>query len=37
VKVKEGFIYASDSNPEWMSDSDLKTWIDVNQGKIGQI
>jgi len=36
-KVEEGFVYASDSNSEWMSDGDLKTWIDVNQGKIGQI
>lgn len=36
-KVKEGFVYASDSNSEWMSDSDLKGWIEKNDGKIGQI
>lgn len=37
VKVPEGFIYASDSNSEWMSDSDLQAWIDANQGSIGKI
>ncbi len=37
VKVKEGFIYASDSNSEWMSDGDLQGWIEVNKEKIGSI
>ena len=36
-KVPEGFIYASDSNSEWMSDTELRTWINANQGKIGNI
>ncbi|MGP9664675.1 UDP-N-acetylglucosamine 4,6-dehydratase (inverting) [Halomonas sp. AOP22-C1-8] len=36
-KVPEGFEYASDSNPEWMSNDTLKTWIDVNWEKIGAI
>ena len=35
--VPEGFVYASDSNSEWMSDEDLQAWIDANQGKIGAI
>lgn len=37
VKVPEGFVYASDSNTEWMSDADLQGWIDANQGDIGKI
>jgi len=36
-RVAEGFVYASDSNSEWMSDDDLQAWIDANQGKIGAI
>ena len=36
-KVPEGFVYASDNNPDWMSDEDLQTWIDVNREKIGSI
>jgi len=37
VKVPEGFVYASDNNPEWMSDLELQTWIDRNRAKIGSI
>lgn len=37
VKVPEGFVYASDSNTEWMSDADLQGWIDANQEDIGKI
>ena len=37
VKVPEGFVYASDSNPAWMSDADLQAWIDANQDSIGKI
>ena len=36
-KVAEDFVYASDSNPEWMSDADLQAWIDTNREKIGAI
>lgn len=36
-KVPEGFIYASDSNPEWMSEAELATWIEANRAKIGSI
>jgi UDP-N-acetylglucosamine 4,6-dehydratase len=36
-RVAEGFVYGSDSNPEWMSDDDLLAWMDANQGKIGAI
>ena len=36
-KVPLGFVYSSDSNVEWMSDADLKSWIDVNREKIGGI
>lgn len=37
VKVKEGFVYSSDSNPEWMTDAELQVWIDNNADKIGKI
>lgn len=37
VKVPEGFVYASDNNPEWMSDKQLQDWIHVNKDKIGSI
>lgn len=36
-KVPEGFVYASDNNPEWMADAQLQSWIDVNREKIGSI
>lgn len=34
-KVPEGFIYSSDNNEEWMTDEDLKTWIDTHYESIG--
>lgn len=36
-KVQEGFIYSSDSNTEWMTDKQLKEWIQKNKEKIGRI
>lgn len=36
-KVEEGFIYASDNNPEWMSIAELQQWIEANKQKVGQI
>jgi UDP-N-acetylglucosamine 4,6-dehydratase len=36
-KVAEGFIYSSDNNLEWMSDSDLKVWIDAHLENVGAI
>jgi UDP-N-acetylglucosamine 4,6-dehydratase len=36
-KVPEGFVYASDNNSEWMTDAELKAWIDANLEKIGAI
>ena len=36
-RVPEGFRYASDNNTEWMSDTQLQAWIDVNRAKIGSI
>jgi hypothetical protein len=35
--VPDGFVYASDNNPEWMSDPQLQAWIDVNREKIGSV
>lgn len=37
VRVAEGFVYASDSNPDWMAPADLAAWIDANHAKIGAI
>ena len=37
ARVAEGFVYSSDSNPVWMSNSELQAWINVNQSKIGTI
>lgn len=36
-KVPEGFIYASDNNHEWMSVEQLRSWIEVNKAKVGNI
>lgn len=36
-RVNEGFLYASDSNPDWMSDDDFKEWFDLNRKTIGSI
>lgn len=36
-KVPEGFVYASNTNTEWMSASELRAWIDANRDKIGSI
>ena len=33
--VPEDFVYASDSNTEWMSVSELQVWIEANREKIG--
>lgn len=35
-KVPQGFVYASDINPEWMEIESLRDWITGNQEKIGQ-
>lgn len=35
--VAEGFSYTSDNNKQWMTIEKLKTWIDKNKGKVGNI
>lgn len=37
VKVPEGFVYASDNNNEWMTDAELRNWLELNKDKIGSI
>lgn len=37
IKVPEGFIYTSDTNSEWMSDQDLRFWLNANGEFIGKI
>ncbi len=36
VKVPEGFVYSSDSNTQWMTDSDLQVWMKANHNSIGK-
>jgi UDP-N-acetylglucosamine 4,6-dehydratase (inverting) len=36
TKVPEGFVYASDTNDEWMTEAELKAWIEANREKIGR-
>ena len=36
-KVKEGFIYSSNTNDQWMTIKTLSDWIIKNKNKIGQI
>ncbi len=36
-KVPEGFVYASDTNDQWMSGDQLNNWIEINSTKIGNI
>jgi UDP-N-acetylglucosamine 4,6-dehydratase (inverting) len=43
MRIKEGkpvnsdFTYSSDNNNDWMSIDDLKSWIELNKNKIGNI
>ena len=36
-RVEEGFSYTSDNNQEWMSQEELKLWIQSNENKIGNV
>lgn len=36
-RVPEGFVYSSDNNAEWMTDDQLKAWIEANRDHIGSI
>tara|TARA_B100000787_G_scaffold167071_1_gene153229 strand:- start:362 stop:1360 length:999 start_codon:yes stop_codon:yes gene_type:complete len=37
IKVPRGFLYDSETNTEWMSQDDLKVWLDENKDKLGKI
>ena len=37
TKVLSGFNYSSNTNSEWMTKADLKTWLDNNKHNIGKI
>ncbi|MCX6237706.1 MAG: UDP-N-acetylglucosamine 4,6-dehydratase (inverting) [Bacteroidia bacterium] len=37
IKVKEGFMYSSDNNSEWMPVEKLRSWIQKHKNKIGVI
>jgi UDP-N-acetylglucosamine 4,6-dehydratase/5-epimerase len=36
IKVPEGFVYASNTNSEWMTKEQLLTWLDTNKNYIGK-
>ena len=36
-RVTEGFVYASDTNAEWMSDETLRQWLEQNREMIGKV
>ncbi|MBF0328722.1 MAG: UDP-N-acetylglucosamine 4,6-dehydratase (inverting) [Nitrospirae bacterium] len=36
-KVAQDFTYCSDNNHEWMTIDTLRTWIDANRSKVGNI
>ena len=35
--VPDGFSYRSDNNTQWMSQDELKGWIERHKSKIGKI
>lgn len=37
AKVADGFVYASDTNTQWMEIDELKRWIEVNRDNVGRI
>ena len=36
-RVPDGFVYASDSNSDWMTVTQLRDWIERNKAKIGSV
>ena len=36
-RVPEGFSYTSDGNAHWMTDAELRAWIEQNKAKIGRL
>jgi FlaA1/EpsC-like NDP-sugar epimerase len=36
-KVKEGFVYSSDNNSEWMTAEMLAAWLEANSALIGKV
>jgi len=36
-KVPDDFTYTSDNNDKWMSVEDLRSWIELNRSRVGQI
>lgn len=35
--VAEDFVYASNTNPDWMQPAELQSWLDANTDKVGKI
>jgi FlaA1/EpsC-like NDP-sugar epimerase len=36
IKVREGFVYSSDTNTLWMTDSQLQDWLRANAENLGK-
>jgi len=36
-KVEEGFVYSSETNSDWMSEEEVKSWINLNISNLGAI
>ena len=36
TKVPSDFTYQSDTNSDWMTVEQLRSWIDINRNKIGE-
>ena len=36
-KVPQGFSYTSDNNGDWMTQDELRAWVDANAAKIGSV
>ena len=37
IKVDDDFLYISDKNEEWMSQTELKLWLDTNKNYVGKL
>jgi len=37
IKVDDDFLYVSDKNEEWMSQTELKFWLDANKNYVGKL
>lgn len=36
-RVPDGFVYSSDTNPDWMTIEQLRAWVATNEARIGRV